>query len=148
MPLLLATIVTEVRKIADPAQSGHSWPTSAANAKARWGAAVRTYFDALTAPALVPGTTSAAEAALVVAFDTTLGVVGLEQGLAAFAGALVLGLGPGLVASVPPAPPAWGALGLTLDGTARATQIATAIDTWARTGLYGPTGGPPSLPWS
>lgn len=148
MPLASPTIITEVRKIADPAHPDHAWPTSTANAKTRWGAAVRAYFDGLAAPVLVPGTLDAAEVALEAAFNPDLGLPGLEVGLAAFAAVIVAGIGPGLIATPPAAPPSWGTLTVTNDGTARCTQLATAIDTWARTGLAGALPGPPALPWS
>lgn len=148
MPLNPSIAVAEVRKIADPSHPSHSWPSSAAATKTRWAAAVRAHFEGLVSPSLVPGTLAAAEAAMVAAFDPAAGLVGLQAGLAAFAGAVVAGIAPGQVATPPPAPPAWGSLANTSDGTARSTQIGQALDTWARTGLVGAAPGPPTNPWS
>lgn len=148
MPLDPAVAVTEVRKITDPTHPSHSWPASTAAVKARWASAVATYFGGLVSPTLVPGTVELAEAAMVAAFNPGAGTAGLDAGLAAFAGIIVAGIGPGLVASPPPAPPAWGDLTPTSNGAARGSQIGQAIDAWARSGLYGPTGGPPALPWA
>lgn len=148
MPLDSSVAVTEVRKISDPTHPAHVWPSSAGAAATRWAAAVRAYFDGLAAPALVPGTLDLAEAALAAAFDPSAGIAGLQAGLSAFAGAVVAGIAPGLVATPPPAPPVWGSLTNTSDGTARSTQIGQALDAWARTGLAGVLPGSPSNPWS
>lgn len=148
MPLDPSVAVAEVRKIADPSHPSHSWPSSAAAAKARWAAGVRVYFGGLVSPSLVPGTLTTAEAAMVAAFDPAAGLAGLQAGLAAFAGAVVAGIAPGQVATPPPAPPVWGSLTPTSDGTARSTQLGQAIDAWARTGLAGAAPGPPTNPWS
>lgn len=148
MPLDPAVAVVEVRKIVDPAQAGHSFPSSAADAKARWAAAVREYFEDLAAPVLVPGTLDLAEAEFVTAFVPSTGIAGLNAGLSAFAVAVVAGLAPGLVATPPAAPPVWGSLTPTSNGTARGTQLGNALDTWARTGLTGAAPGPPASPWS
>lgn len=148
MPLDPSAAVAEVRKIADPTHPSHSWPSSAAAAATRWAAAVRAYFNGLVAPSLVPGTLDAAEAAMVAAFDPTTGLAGLQAGLAAFAGAVVAGIVPGLAATPPPAPPVWGPLTVTSNGAARSAQIGAALDAWARTGLTGALPGPPSNPWS
>lgn len=147
MPLSSPVAVAEVRKIVDPTMSGHSWP-SGADVGTRWAAAVRAYFAGLTTPALVPGTLDLAEAAMAAALVPSAGVPGLETGLAAFAGAVVAGVAAGLVATPPPAPPVWGSLTPTGDGTARGAQLGAAIDTWARTGLAGPAPGPPAIPWA
>lgn len=148
MPLDPAVAVDQVRRIVDPSHAAHSWPSSAQDARARWAAAVRAYLNDLAAPVTVPGTLDAAAAAMAAAFDPSAGLAGLEAGLVAFAAAVVAGAAPGVVATAPPAPPAFGDMAPTSDGTTRAAQVAAALDAWARTGLTGATPGPATIPWS
>ena len=149
MPLNSNTLRDGLRKDVDPAFSGYvGFPADAAGVGTAWASAVRGYFEGVTNP---PGITSvqqaSAEAAFAAIFQPTFSgadaLALLNSALTAYAAVLV----PPTGATVAPPGSPTITLSLTSDGNVAATTIATAIDTWARTGTYTPPGGAPT-PWA
>jgi len=154
MPLNPATLIDRIRRFSDETHAEFvGFPETPVEVAQRWAEALSAYFDELTLPALIPGATSLAGAALQAAMPPLVapvpgaGPAALQAGFAAFTAALVPGALPAM-AVPPPAPFVAPPLPPVTDATAAATTLASAVDLWARTGLSGVPPAPPVTPWS
>jgi hypothetical protein len=149
MPLLLPTLVDELRKIIDNEFSGfEGFPTNDVQTADRWAAAFGTYMVGITNPPPGAGTIaghsagrSAMAAALAGMSVPGLAIVLLPLGFAAYAAAFAGTTAP-FVSGPPPAPLVMPPLP-PASGLVAATALAAVIDAWTRTGL---TGLPPASP--
>jgi hypothetical protein len=151
-----AALQRAILRVTDASRSDFGgFPTSAADAAARWAAIARTYFADMTAPSphTNPGALDVAEAA----FRETMrgAIVGgvlpwqtfrvwFPAAWAAFAAAL----GPLCVpvGTPPPVPPVIPVLPNATSAEPPAAALASVLDAWARTGPY--LVGPTPTPWA
>jgi hypothetical protein len=145
MPLVADVLKAQIMMFAQEP----NFPANAAAAANSWASAVGTYATPITPPSL---TVAAAQAALmgsltgVSADAQNFGMV-FPTAMMSFATLVGAGMAPAFVA-VPPTSP----LNITLsenDDTDKAVgDLATAVDSWLKTGTATPAAGGPPVPWS
>lgn len=161
MPLVVATLTTELQKFMDDSYGGFvAFPTDELDAAALWAAAIDTYAGVNLTP---PSTASAAAKSALQGGLTGMSAPGagpaiFDTAFVAYASAMALGMAPAMV-GVPPVP---GTLVVGLVASAAAALppnpskppavqlgiLAGVIDTWFRTGTATPSGGGPPVPWA
>jgi hypothetical protein len=170
MPLLVATLQAEILKITDQNDPNFVGPSLviaggvvdmvASNdlAATFWANAVGAYLSGIIVPPGAVAMVPAAVAAFKTAFFPLLGVPGgalIALNEAFMKAAIVLAAAPPPAAIPPPVPllttlaPAMAPFAAgTFDPHPPAAAMALAIDTWFRTGLWGPPPAPPASLWS
>jgi hypothetical protein len=117
-----------------------------------WAEAFVTYFAAVTPPsATVSAAGVALQGQLAAAFATPNAIPAMDLACTAFALAVGSGMAPAFVAVPPPAPFGWALVLAPPYATSHAEaaqRVATALDTWARTGTATPSVGGSPVPWS
>jgi len=155
MPLVLNTIVTNIRKISDENFAGfEGFPADTNETALRWSVAVNDY-----AKSVIPASISADVAR--VAFENIFkgilpvpptGLVVFPLAFTAYAVALGLGMAPLFIAVPPPVPIIIAPvipIGLGGDSAAVcATALGTIIHLWFKTGTATSAAGGSPIPWS
>lgn len=161
MPLVVATLTTELQKFMDESYAGFTgWPADELDAAAKWATAIDTYAGVN----LIPASTAAAAAKSALQgglsgmsapgagpaiFDAAFvlyaaaiagGQAPAFVGVPPLPGTLLVGLVASAVAALPPNPPKPPAVQLGI--------LAGVIDAWFRTGSATPSGGGSPIPWS
>lgn len=127
---------------------------SAADCAALWASAFGGYAADVTPSSLAPAPASAQaalETALAAAFAKKSALADMDAAFTAAAAALGAGMAPAFTATPPPAPIGWATLlaaPYPETAAAAASKIATAIDTWMKTGSAVPSAGGPAVNWS
>jgi hypothetical protein len=149
MPLNPLTLQTEIRKFSDDTFAQFiGFPSDEADVAAKWGAALKVFFDEMITPVLIPGTTTLGEGAMVAVMTPLIapipgvGATALAAGFAAFTATFVLGGLPVIVVP-PPAPFVPPPLPPTGNAALAALTLASAVVLWAITGTWTI---PPALP--
>ncbi|APU88894.1 hypothetical protein Rctr197k_075 [Virus Rctr197k] len=166
MPLSVATMTTEVLRLTDATRGDFvgfpavvvggvvDLPATNALVAANWAGAARRFFSEIVVPVVVPTAFLTGEAAFQAAMFALMGPPGLyDPGAALAAGfsafAVVIAASAVVPVAVPPPAPLTLTPGVpTADPVGPATNLATAVFTWAKTGLYGVPPVPPLVPWS
>lgn len=145
MPLSSATLESRLRDTFE--RPGET----VADCAAKWAGAISTYFAAIAPPSSSQVAARAAlQAQLAAAFALPNAIPGMTTAMTAYAAALGAGMAPAFAAVPPPVPFTWVALlapPYPETAALAAKKIASAMDTWARTGTATPVSGSP-VPWS
>jgi len=131
MPLIKADLKASLKALAD------NPPTSHASAAEGWGDAIVNYSLAVVPPSTtVAGGLAALVGAFATAFDSDDGAPGMEAAMAAFGLTVAGGMLPLNTGVAPPGSVGFAALfsGTTDDTDQAADDMASAIDTWMKTG--------------
>ena len=151
MPLNVATLTEEVRKITDPDFSGfEGFPTTDEEVAERWSEAMAVYFGEIFAPPFTPVHIAVGKAAMVASMEGAsvpgAGPAIVPIAIANFAAAMAVAPPPTGLIVVPPASPAPFAPPPPVPpqpAVTIAAGLALSLDAWAKTGLQGP---PPTTP--
>lgn len=146
MPLNLSALQGGIQSVAaSPADS-------ASGCAQQWAKAVKDYATGIVPPCpAVAAAAAALEGALAGAFASPAAAPGMESAFAAFAGSVVAGMLPAFVGTPPSGPVGFANLfaGAKPETHAEAaSNTASIIDSWMRTGSATPSGGGPPIPWS
>jgi hypothetical protein len=146
MPLSSATLESRLRDTFE-----HPGATTA-DCSAKWAAAIGTYFAAIAPPSSTQAAARAAlQTQLAASFALPNAIPSMTTALTTYVVALGAGMAPAFVAVPPPVPFAWVALlapPYPETGALAAKKIASALDTWARTGTATSSSGGAPIPWS
>lgn len=148
-----ATLKREILKITDQGDPAWtSFPADAAETSERWTAAIGVYLAELSMPPAPPTAIAAGLAACRAAMEPLVDwrlpfTVALDAGLSALVPVMVSQIPPANPIVPPAGTPVWEPLEPSADPEPPADDLATAIDTWVRTGTVVLTGATP-VPWS
>ncbi len=156
MPLIPATIITEIRKITDDTfELFEGFPSNANEMALRWSIAVHTYASSVV-PVSLPATSELGR----IAFENIMkgilpnppnGLILLPLAFTAYAVSLGLGMAPLFVGVPPPVPlviaPIMPAGLVGAPASVQAASLGALIDVWFRTGTATPSAGGPPVIW-
>ena len=157
MPLSSSILETEIKKIIDQNYNAFAgFPSDTPDMADKWSQAVNTYASAVVPPSVNSSlaTTAMKSVLLTISNATPTGLTIFSASVLAYATSLGLGMQPGFTATPPPSPldillatlVASGFAGA--DSATIATQMATAIDGWFKTGIAINNASSISAPWS
>lgn len=157
MPLVSSTLEAEIVKIIDKDDTTfQGFPSDNVEVAQRWSDAVNAYALSVAPPSVNATTaTGLMETALLpINSNTPTGLTTFCAGILAYATSLGLGMQPTFTATPPPAPleplltPVMASGFAGASASVIATQMATIIDGWYKTGIAVNNSTSVSVPWS